>query len=339
MSSFISSASNHDPEHEVPLCQIGADSNGQSSGEPNLSLEANLRLEPWRSEVAARLARYRARRKPRLPRYPSLRLPFEPVENWSTAVAGSTAAATLNSPVSQESATPRGEAVAGAEIRTPALRPATKPQAGLAVEPELSAKIIEFPRSAAIPLFQPSPLADPIFDRPRIVEAPEVVPSPPALGGILIEAAPTQQADTADARETQILSASIPRRLLAAAVDGLIVLVALVEFSAIFLRFNPTPIPPVQSAGAAAGTAVLLWLIYQYLFVVYTGSTPGLRAACLEIARFDGSPATRRLRRWRVLAAFLSGLSAGVGYLWCVLDPDSLCWHDRITRTHLEKRG
>src|SRR5579863_8376274 len=32
----------------------------------------------WRLEVAARLNRYQARRKPRPPRYPSLRLRFEP---------------------------------------------------------------------------------------------------------------------------------------------------------------------------------------------------------------------------------------------------------------------
>jgi uncharacterized RDD family membrane protein YckC len=72
------------------------------------------------------------------------------------------------------------------------------------------------------------------------------------------------------------------------------------------------------------------------LFVVYTGSTPGLRAARLRLAGFDGSPLNRRLRRWRVLASFLSAFSAGLGYLWCVLDQDGLCWHDRITGTHVQ---
>jgi uncharacterized RDD family membrane protein YckC len=81
--------------------------------------------------------------------------------------------------------------------------------------------------------------------------------------------------------------------------------------------------------------AISLWFTYQFLFIVYTGSTPGLRAARLKLAKFDGSPVLRSLRRGRVLASFLSGLSAGLGYLWCFLDADSLCWHDRITRTHL----
>src|ERR1039457_4939179 len=37
----------------------------------------------WRTEVAARLERYRTRRKPRTPRAPSLLLPFDAPESWS----------------------------------------------------------------------------------------------------------------------------------------------------------------------------------------------------------------------------------------------------------------
>ena len=89
-------------------------------------------------------------------------------------------------------------------------------------------------------------------------------------------------------------------------------------------------------AAALVVVAALLWTAYEFLFVVYTGSTPGLRAARLRLAGFDGSAPTRRLRRWRVLASFLSAFSAGLGYLWCFLDQDGLCWHDRITRTHVQ---
>ena len=89
-------------------------------------------------------------------------------------------------------------------------------------------------------------------------------------------------------------------------------------------------------AGAFVLVAVLFWAAYEFLFVVYTGSTPGLHAAGLRLAGFDGSRLNRRLRRWRVLASFLSAFSAGLGFLWCVLDQDGLCWHDRITRTHVQ---
>jgi uncharacterized RDD family membrane protein YckC len=79
----------------------------------------------------------------------------------------------------------------------------------------------------------------------------------------------------------------------------------------------------------------VLWPAYQYSLLVYSGTTPGLRFAGLTIQRFDGTPAARKLRRWRVLASFLSALSVGLGYAWCFLDEDQLSWHDRITRTHL----
>ena len=221
--------------------------------------------------------------------------------------------------------------------------------------PEPSAKVIEFPRSAAIPVFQVSDLADPVFDhdRPRIVEAPEILPPPPALGGMLIEPAPARAG-----RQARRLPLRIP------------VSIALrIDSSARpgcprgwrcpgngsgglcrnFSSSEPQPEPGSRTApdctldqslaAALAVVAVLLWKAYEFLFVVYTGSTPGLRAARLRLAEFDGSPLNRRLRRWRVLASFLSAFSAGLGYLWCVLDQDGLCWHDRITRTHVQSQG
>jgi hypothetical protein len=57
--------------------------------------------------------------------------------------------------------------------------------------------------------------------------------------------------------------------------------------------------------------------------------------AGLELLRFDEKRVSRRLRRWRVLASFLSAVSLGMGYVWVFLDEDSLCWHDRITHTYL----
>jgi uncharacterized RDD family membrane protein YckC len=85
----------------------------------------------------------------------------------------------------------------------------------------------------------------------------------------------------------------------------------------------------------AVGACGVFWAAYQYLLLVYSGATPGLRLARLQLARFDGSPAGRRLRRWRVLASFLSAASLGMGYAWVFLDEDSLCWHDRITHSYL----
>jgi uncharacterized RDD family membrane protein YckC len=98
-----------------------------------------------------------------------------------------------------------------------------------------------------------------------------------------------------------------------------------------------TAILPVtkESALFAAALIACFWVGYQYLFLVHSGTTPGLRLAHLRLSRFDGQPVPRRLRRWRVLASALSGFSLGLGYAWCMLDEDQLCWHDRITHTYM----
>jgi len=307
--------------------------NADPNSDPDSDPKSDPNSESWRIEVAARLARYRTRRKPRTPRYPSLLLPFDSPESWSRPAprSGSTAAATAPA-LSEPRETLESPAEQGS-YRYPE-------EVG-----EQSAKVIEFPRSAAIPVFHTSDLADPVFDldRPRIVEAPEILPPPPALGGMLMEPAQQEQSDRRGGDDFPLSSAapsaSIVRRALAAFVDGIVLATALAAFGAIFLRLNSVPelLRPIPIlAGALAVIAVLLWAAYEFLFIVYTGSTPGLRAARLRLAGFDGSPVNRRSRRWRVLASFLSAFSAGLGYLWCVLDQDGLCWHDRITRTHVQ---
>ncbi len=317
--------------------------------------------DSWRVEVAARVERYRTRRKPRTPRYPSLLLPFDAPESWSRPAPPSWSAASATAPAQagQDFACQAKEGQAPVGVPSLAELRQTSEQVQHRY-PEESAKVIEFPRSAAIPVYHASELADPVFDydRPRIVETPEILPPPPALGGMLIE--PVQQ-EPADRRADIPLpsahpTASITRRALAGLVDSVVLVTALAAFAAIFVRLNISLNPglklslnPAQGplpmfagptfAAAFAVVALLFWMAYEYLFVVYTGSTPGLRAARLRLTGFDGLPLSRRSRRWRVLASFLSAFSAGLGYLWCVLDQDGLCWHDRITRTHVQSEN
>jgi len=288
--------------------------------------------ESWRGEVAARLERYRARRRPRAPRYPSLLLPFDSAENWSPPPSEATSTVSSAPMATREGTVPRMEEqpAAAAGALTIAV---SHPE--MAIEPPSSTNLIEFPRSAAIPIPWIPELAEPVMDRPRIVEASEILPPPPALGGILMEPSATTRKESRTDVDFPPTSASIPRRLLAGVVDSLILGATLTAFAAIFLRLNPGRAPlPVLITGFLVVT-VLLWAAYEFLFVVYTGSTPGLRALRLRLVRFDGSAVSRRLRRWRVLASFLSAFSLGLGYLWGILDEDGLCWHDRITRTHI----
>jgi len=89
---------------------------------------------------------------------------------------------------------------------------------------------------------------------------------------------------------------------------------------------------------ALVAAAVVLWGAYEYLFVVHTGKTLGMMAARLRIRTLKGKPTTLRQRRNRVLGLYLSALSLGMGLLWTFVDVDTLCWHDRLSRTYLSER-
>src|SRR5205807_10295558 len=126
----------------------------------------------WRDEVAARLDNYRARRRPRGPRYPSMRLKFGPADSPAVTLARRQSVA-VESSMCTDSAVTTAAPMAYAALALTSVEPI--------------AKIIEFPRPSAISQRQFDELAEPVLDRPRILEAPELVPAPPALGGILLE--------------------------------------------------------------------------------------------------------------------------------------------------------
>lgn len=317
----------------------GSVENESGSAGDNPATPGDTTADSWRGEVAARLQRYRTRRKPSSPRYPSLLLPFDPPEHRYRAsppkAIGSNALDSNPRPLAEPNRVDERKSNLGNEAWPSS--PLHDPLPNLLDLADVSGKVIEFPRSAAIPEFRTSDLADPVIDRPRIVEAPEVLPPPPALGGMLIEPARNAARDKRDDLVLPSTPASILRRVAAGSLDLAILGSAVAVFSAIFMRLNPTDIhaPALVLAGMLASAAILAGIAYVFLFLVYTGSTPGMRVAKLKLTRFDGKPVSRSLRRWRVLASFLSTFSAGLGYAWCFLDENGLCWHDRITRTYL----
>jgi uncharacterized RDD family membrane protein YckC len=286
--------------------------------------------DSWRREVAARVNDYRGRR-PRTPRYPSLQLRFEAAE-----------------PLPKEQAAPQAEVVSLGQLAitmdpepTAEEPPATPPLDHLitAAPPDSAAKVLAFPRSSFMPVVVVEELAEPVFKRPRILEVPEVLPPPPALGGILIESPEESRDDRRPGFELPLKPAPLSRRVVAGATDALVVAAAFVAFAYIFFRITAIVPPLRQGMGIAAILLGAFWAAYQYLLLVYAGSTPGLKLAGLQLSRFDGRAAPRKLRRWRVLASVLSGLSLALGYVWCFMDEDELCWHDRITHTYMAPKA
>ncbi len=327
---------------------------------PTGSMAEEVDPSGWRDELSARLTRYRARRKMRPPRYPSLRLRFDPVDYSADpqtqfeASAGSSLDPVADHAFAEDgldkyrridglTTTREREEVSESHPRE---APPDQLQQVAPPRPHSGAKIIEFPRLGSERFeverfnFEPPPpppdqLAEPVGERIRILEVPEVEAPPPALGGITIAPAQRQDAEKRPGIDVPLQSASLARRILASLLDGLIIFAASALSGFIFWKVAAIRPPLAQVLGFAAGVPCLFWAVFQYLLIVYAGRTPGLRAFGLELARFDGRPASRSLRRWRVLASYLSAASLGMGYAWVFLDEDALCWHDRITHTYL----
>lgn len=313
--------------------------------------------EAWRGELSARLNRYRARRKARPPRYPSLGLRFEAFESTAANSNGASLPASTFEPASNHALALDGIrheplAVSETDVQSRPSPVNAAPPLGYSNSghsntrsPAIgspTAKIIEFPKFAwGPPTPPPDQLAEPVCEKPRILEVPEMEPPPPALGGITIEAVKREEVQKRPGIDVPLQSAPLGLRVVAALIDGVILALASALFGFIFWKISAVRPPVAQILGLAAGIPCLFWAAYQYLLVVYAGNTPGLSLAGLELARFDGSSTTRSLRRWRVLAGYLSAVSLGMGYAWVLLDEDSLCWHDRITHTHFapKRRG
>ncbi len=283
------------------------------------------------------------------PRYPSLTLPFDSGDNrratdpqaaraFFEAVSDQALAldrlAEFSQEVDDDVQDEVDGAAPGARLQEPT--PSRSAESSAANTAGAGAKIIEFPRFAwGPPAPPPDQLAEPVIDRLRILEVPEVAPPPPALGGITIEPAQRHEAEKQPGIDIPLQSASLLGRVFAGLVDVLIVALATALFGFIFWKIAAVRPPLVQLIGLAAGIPCLFWAVYQYLLIVYAGRTLGLRAAGLELALFNGNSPNRALRRWRVLASYLSAASLGMGYAWVLLDEDSLCWHDRITHTYI----
>lgn len=273
----------------------------------------------WRQEVASRVDAFCARRgRKRSPRTPSLSLDFE-------RAARATAAAHYQTPDPWEGVQREPVAPEPAEV----------------IE---GTNIIEFPRPAPPPLPPPpllpfiEELAEPIIETPRILEAePEDIGL--QFGGEPLPSITLDPPPTPARAESFPEAAGLSQRAFAGLVDGAVVLLGAGTFLMVVERIGGE-IPHSRAALAVAVVVPgILWAIYVYLYLVYSGVTPGMRFGGIVLRTFDGGVVPQRLRRWRAIAMMVSAMSLGLGFLWAVIDDDGLCWHDRISRTLLRPRS
>lgn len=134
--------------------------------------------------------------------------------------------------------------------------------------------------------------------------------------------------------------ASLWRRLAAMVYDSLIVIALIMAYGAIVLTIKyplmGTPLALGERAQmgtpALAGTLLVIGAFFAF-FWRSSGQTVGMKAWNLQILRPDGQFLTWQQALLRLLLACLSLALAGVGYLWCLWDPQGQTLHDRGSGT------
>ncbi|MEW7987961.1 MAG: RDD family protein [Candidatus Thiodiazotropha sp.] len=96
--------------------------------------------------------------------------------------------------------------------------------------------------------------------------------------------------------------------------------------------------------GNPSGTMFLVFqfFIFEIIPLVFFtgfwargGQTLGMRAWRLKLIRMDGGDVGWSDALKRHLAALLSVLVFGLGFIWILLDPQKLAWHDWLSKTRL----
>ena len=115
--------------------------------------------------------------------------------------------------------------------------------------------------------------------------------------------------------------------------DALLLLAVLFFATAIGLFFNSGQ----AFAGQYFFSLYLLGISYLFYawFWTHGGQTLGLRAWKIKLCKPDGGDIDWRSASLRFFAAILSWACLGLGFLWCLFDKKSLCWHDHLSKTHL----
>jgi uncharacterized RDD family membrane protein YckC len=83
--------------------------------------------------------------------------------------------------------------------------------------------------------------------------------------------------------------------------------------------------------------AWLLLVAYGFFagFWTHGGQTLGMRAWRIRVTDVNGGAVTWPRATLRFLAALVSGLALGLGFLWALVDREGRTWHDRWSDTRL----
>jgi len=122
-------------------------------------------------------------------------------------------------------------------------------------------------------------------------------------------------------------------RVMAAALDGSIILMALGLFVLIFHLAGGHLVLGAKTIPMFLGVVGALTFFYKLLWCMAGGDTAGMNWTRLRLVNFDGQTPDRGQRLCRMASGFLSVMAAMIGLVWALVDEETLTWHDHISRT------
>ncbi|MGO9270842.1 MAG: RDD family protein [Terriglobia bacterium] len=172
----------------------------------------------------------------------------------------------------------------------------------------------------------------------------EVASDPSALemGPLEIPLGVSQSVSDADAGELvsqAVMLAPRPGRSVAGLLDALILLLGYGMFAVSFWWIGGKISLQPGFLALIGSIFVLLLIAYFAVNVAWASTTPGLLARGLEIRRMDGGRPTVADALLRAFGILVSLAALGLGFVWCLVDSDTLTWHDRMSRTVIAVKG
>lgn len=130
------------------------------------------------------------------------------------------------------------------------------------------------------------------------------------------------------------LKPGLLRRLAAVFYDAILLLAVLFFATALALPFNSGQAYSAESYLFTSYLLIVAFCFYCW-FWINGGQTLGLKAWKMQVCRFEGGRLSWAQAGTRFFAAMLSWLCFGLGFLWCLIDKNGLCWHDHLSKTHV----
>lgn len=122
-------------------------------------------------------------------------------------------------------------------------------------------------------------------------------------------------------------------RIMAAALDGSMVLISLGIFLGIFYLADGKVVLNKMTLPFYLGAVFATLTIYRGLWCMANCDSIGMRWSGLTLVTFDGARPQSRHRWNRMLTSYISAMAGTLGVLWCLVDEEKLTWHDHMSKT------